>query len=235
MDGQVVVITGAGSGIGRAVAVALAGRGATCVLVGRRTAALDETAALMSTQATVVAADLTKTTAADLVVDSTLSAHGRLDVLVHGAGVFVQRNVYETDRGLWDGVIGLNLTAVMELSRQSWPALQESHGQIVLVSSIAATQAFPGDGAYAASKAGLNALGEVMAVEGRDHGIRIITVCPGQVDTPLWDHKAPEAVRQRMMRPAAVGELIVSLVVSDRGIDIAPVFIRPPVDPWQEP
>jgi len=169
------------------------------------------------------------------VVESTLAAHGRLDVVVHGAGVFGQRNLHDTDREFWDSVINLNLTAVMELSRQAWPTLREAHGQIVLVSSIAAVQAFPGDSAYAASKAGLNALGEVMAVEGRDDGIRVITVCPGQVDTPLWSDKAPDSVRQRMMRPEAVGEMIVSLVVSDRGIDIEPVFIRPPADPWEEP
>ncbi len=189
---------------------------------------------MLSTPAIVVPLDITEPDAADSVVESALAIHGRLDVVVHGAGIFGQRELENTDRDFWDRVINLNLTAVMELSRQAWPALRESHGQIVLVSSIAAVQAFPGDSAYAVSKAGLNALGEVMKVEGRDDEIRIITVCPGQVDTPLWDDKAPDSVRQRMMRPDGVGELIASLVVSDRGIDISPVFIRPPVDPWQD-
>ncbi|MYJ42540.1 MAG: SDR family NAD(P)-dependent oxidoreductase, partial [Acidimicrobiaceae bacterium] len=89
--------------------------------------------------------------------------------------------------------------------------------------------------AYAASKGGLNALGEVLRLEGRGCGIRVITLCPAQIDTELWDGKAPDSVRARMMTAAGVGELVASLVHTDRRIDIGPIVIRPVRDPWVEP
>ncbi len=235
LSGQVAVITGAGSGIGRATALALGAVGAECVLVGRHESTLQETASMLSTPASIVIADLTTAGAADRIVDAVVETRGRIDVLVHSAGVFDQSELPDTDREMWDQVIGLNLTAVMELTRRAWTALCGTRGQIVLISSVASVQAFPGDGAYAASKAGLNAFGDVIALEGKDAGIRVITVCPGQVDTPLWDGRAPDPVRSRMMRPEAVGDLIASLVTSDRGMDFSPVFVRPRVDPWQQP
>ena len=104
----------------------------------------------------------------------------------------------------------------------------------MLISSIAAVQAFEGNAAYAASKGGLNALGEVLRLEGRDRGIRVITVCPAQIDTELWEGKAPDQVRARMMPAAGVGELVADLIGTDRRIDIGPVVIRPVHDPWQD-
>ena len=123
----------------------------------------------------------------------------------------------------------------MAFTSAAWEPLTASGGQIVLVSSIAAVQAFEGNAAYAASKGGLNALGEVLRLEGRDRGIRVITLCPAQIDTELWDGKAPDRVRERMMPAEGVGELVADLVDTDRRIDIEPVVIRPVHDPWQDP
>ena len=230
----VAIVTGGGSGIGRACATALAARGSSCVLVGRRGDRLRAAAAGLSTPATVLAADLTQSGEPERVVEETLSAHGRIDVMVHSAGVFDKATVPKVTAEHWDRVLDVNLSAVMALTRAGWEPLAASHGQIVLISSIAAVQAFEGNAAYAASKGGLNALGEVLRVEGRNHGIRVITLCPAQIDTELWEQKAPEHVRARMMPATGVGELVADLVGTDRRIDIEPVVIRPVRDPWLE-
>ena len=231
----VAIVTGGGSGIGLACAAALSARGTVCVLVGRREDRLRAAAESLDGPTAVAAADLAEPGEAERVVSDTLTSLGRIDVVVHCAGVFEKAPVPEVTVAHWQRVMDINLDAVMTLTRACWEALSDSGGQVVLVSSIAAVQAFEGNAAYAASKGGLNALGEVLRLEGRDRGIRVITLCPAQIDTELWDEKAPEQVRARMMPPPGVGALVADLVGTDRRIDIGPVVIRPVRDPWVEP
>lgn len=230
-----VIVTGGGSGIGAACAAALSARGARCVLVGRRLDRLEAAAASLTAPATVLAADLTEAGEGERIIAQTVSVHGRIDVIVHSAGVFEKASASEVTPDHWQRVLDVNLSAVMALTSAAWEDLTGSGGQIVLISSIAAVQAFEGNAAYAASKGGMNALGEVLRLEGRDRGIRVITLCPAQTDTELWDGKAPDRVRERMMPAAGVGELVADLVGTDRRIDIGPVVIRPVHDPWLEP
>ena len=230
----VAVVTGGGSGIGAACAAALAARGTHCVLVGRRKHRLETIAEALDDSATVLAADLIEPGEPERVVAETVGAHGRLDVVVHCAGTFEKAPAPGVTPDHWRRVININLNAVMALTSAAWEPLAEAGGQIVLISSIAAVQAFDGNAAYAASKGGVNALGEVLRLEGRDRGIRVITVCPAQIDTELWDRKAPAQVRARMMPADGVGELVADLVETDRRIDVGPVVIRPIRDPWQD-
>ena len=231
----VAVVTGGGTGIGRSCAAALSARGTHCVLVGRRRDRLEAAAAALTAPATVLAADLTEADEPERIIAQTIATHGRIDIVVHSAGVFEKASAPDATAEHWQRVIDINLSAVMALTRAAWEALSESGGQIVLISSIAAVQAFEGNAAYAASKGGMNALGEVLRLEGRDRGIRVITLCPAQIDTELWDEKAPEQVRARMIPAGGVGELVADLVGTDRRIDIGPVVIRPVRDPWVEP
>ena len=231
----VAVVTGGGSGVGLACAAALSARGTRCVLVGRREDRLQAAAEGLGSPAAAVAADLTVAGEPERVVAETVAAHGRLDVIVHSAGTFEKATAPEVTADHWQHVMDINLGAVMALTQAGWEPLAAAGGQIVLISSIAAVQAFEGNAAYAASKGGLNALGEVLRLEGRDRGIRVITLCPAQIDTELWDQKAPDRVRERMMPATGVGELVAGLVGTDRRIDIGPVVIRPVHDPWQDP
>ncbi len=230
----VAIVTGGGTGIGAACASALSARGTRCVLVGRREDRLKAAVERLGAPAVALAADLTEPGEPERVVAETLDAHGRLDVIVHSAGTFEKATVPEASADHWRRVININLSAVMALTSAGWEPLAAAGGQIVLISSIAAVQAFEGNAAYAASKGGMNALGEVLRLEGRDRGIRVITVCPAQIDTGLWDRKAPAPVRARMMPADGVGELVADLVETDRRIDIGPVVIRPIRDPWQD-
>ena len=151
---RVAIVTGGGSGIGRACAAALSARGTLCVLVGRREDRLRAAAADLGGSTTVLTADLTATGEPERIVEETVAVHGRLDVIVHSAGVFEKAPAPEVTAHHWQHVIDINLSAVMALTRGGWEALSDSDGQIVLISSIAAVQAFEGNAAYAASKGG---------------------------------------------------------------------------------
>ncbi len=234
LHGQVALITGAGSGIGAAMARSLADRGAEIVLTGRREDRLREVAESLATASEVVGGDISVPGTPERLVGRTVERFGRLDVVVHAAGLFQKRPIEDTDDDFWHRILEVNLRSVVSLTRVAWEHLRESRGQVLLVSSAAALRGFADNTAYAASKGGMNAVGEVLREEGRAHGIRILTVCPAQTDTELWDGKAPELVRTRMMRPSGVGELLTDLVASDRSIDFGILSIQPPTDPWSE-
>lgn len=234
LDGQVALVTGGGSGIGKAVAVALAEMGVRCALVGRRADVLDEALGELATPGVAVPGDLTDHSSHAEILSRVGELLGPVDILVNSAGIFEKNTIQDTSDEFWDRVMTINLNAVMAFTRSVWPALQQTSGQILMVSSLATRSAFPGNSAYAASKAAMNALAEVLTLEGRGDGIRVITIGPGQTDTPIWTEMAPVEVRDAMMTSTAVGELTAALLASDRGMQIDPVFMKPMKDPWKE-
>jgi NAD(P)-dependent dehydrogenase (short-subunit alcohol dehydrogenase family) len=233
LEDQVAIVTGGGSGIGNAIARGLAELGVRCALVGRRARPLDDAVAKLATPGLAVAADLIDHSTHERILEQTAVAFGQADIVVHAAGIFEKNAIQATSDEFWERVMSVNLSAVMAFTRCAWPTLQATSGQILMVSSYATRTPFAGNAAYAASKAGLNALAEVLTLEGREDGIRVITIAPGQTDTPIWDGLAPDDVRSAMMPPSAVGDLAAALLASHRGMEIAPVFVRPVDDPWK--
>ena len=233
LHGQVALVTGGSSGVGAAVARSLASFGVTVMLPGRRADRLSEVCASLATPGSTMPADLSDPTAPAAIVDRTVEVYGGLDIVVNSAGLFAARPLAETDDEFWRYIIDLNLSATMAITRAAWPYLHQAGGQVVLISSAAALKGFPGNAAYAASKGGMNAFGEVLREEGRPLGIRVITLCPAQIDTESWDGEASDEVRQAMMRAPSVGALVGALVATDRNIDFAPISIQPPTDPWE--
>jgi meso-butanediol dehydrogenase/(S,S)-butanediol dehydrogenase/diacetyl reductase len=183
------IITGATSGIGAAIARALAAQGYTLLLVGRRQAAGNALAkALDKTGCTArfLAADLTDPAAAEAVVQAANGYFGGVDVLVNNAGVLTHGRAEETPDSAWDRMIDVNLSAVFRLSRAALPALRaRGGGCIVNIASDWALTGARGAVAYAVSKAAVAQLTRCMALDHAGEGIRINAVCPGDTDTPM--------------------------------------------------
>lgn len=190
-DGRAALVTGGGTGIGRATAQRLASEGAQVFVIGRRADKLDETVAHVSEsggQAKGLALDATDSDAGERAVNACLEWSGRLDVLVNAAGSFPATAFPDLDDSEWDDAQAINLTAPMRFSRAAVPALRERGGAIVNVSS---TNAVMGDtysicSAYAAAKAGLLGLTRQTAAELAPE-IRVNAVLPGPVDTPMLE------------------------------------------------
>ena len=186
----VALVTGAGTGIGRATATRLARDGYVLALAGRRPAPLEEVAADIRAgggTATPVAADVSTPEGAERVVGATLAAHGRLDVLVCNHGVGDSLPVGEDTPEGWERTMRINLTGPFLLARVGLPHLLEQQGSVVTVSSTNGWLAGPGWASYCTSKAGLIMLTRCLANDYGPRGLRANCVCPGWVRTPMGD------------------------------------------------
>jgi NAD(P)-dependent dehydrogenase (short-subunit alcohol dehydrogenase family) len=185
-DGKVAIVTGASSGIGRAAALELAGRGASVLAVGRDQAALGEVVELMKDgRGVAFARDLTEPRSADAVIEAAVDSFGQLDVLVNAAGIIAMGSVEQTDDRLWDRVMEVNVNAAFRLMRAAIPQLKARRGAIVNVSSVNGRRVFPGLAAYNVSKAALDQLTRCAAIELAPSGVRVNAVNPGVTITNL--------------------------------------------------
>ena len=188
-DGRAVVVTGAGSGIGRATASIFAQAGSRLVLVGRSESKLNETRALLSGESEVVllAGDVSRSEFAEDVCRRALASFGSIDVVVNNAGLAAPAHpVHETSDEILEEMMSGNFRTAYALSRAVLPSMVEKgNGVIVNIASIAALNGMPLLSAYSASKAAVVALTRSIATEYGQRGIRCNCICPGTIDTPM--------------------------------------------------
>jgi NAD(P)-dependent dehydrogenase (short-subunit alcohol dehydrogenase family) len=190
-SGLVAVVTGAAQGIGRAIAEDLHARGARLVLVDRNADGVAKTAASMRKPdlpaVDIVVADLAEPEAIRDLTQAVVRLDCKIDVLINNAAIELNLPLKQLTAALFDRVIAINLRAPLLVSQVLAPLFPASGGAIVNISSIHAFNAFPNAIPYACSKAGLLALTRNLALELADQKIRVNAICPGYIDTPMWD------------------------------------------------
>jgi meso-butanediol dehydrogenase/(S,S)-butanediol dehydrogenase/diacetyl reductase len=189
-DRRVLLVTGAGTGIGAATAELASSKGWQVVLCGRRRGPLEAVSA--RTGAAVHQVDIDDGAAVDALVEAVVREFGRLDCVVANAGTMAVGSVVDTAPDDWDAVIRTNLTSVYRLTRAAVPHLVEAHGSVVGVSSIAALRSPTSTAAYSASKAGLVSLVLSIARDFGPVGVRANVVSPGWVRTEMADGEMAE-------------------------------------------
>ncbi|MDK9497386.1 SDR family NAD(P)-dependent oxidoreductase [Streptomyces katrae] len=195
---RVVLVTGGGTGIGRATARAFADAGERVVIVGRRGGVLDAAAEGFPGIRPLVA-DVSATGGPERIVERVLAEHGRLDVLVNNAGIVRAGTLGGVGGGDVAAQLATNLVAPVLLTQAALPALEAAGaGVVVNVSTAVGQRGWPGASVYAATKAALDTLTRSWAVELAPRGIRVVGVAPGAVDTPIGEHQGlgPERAAQ---------------------------------------
>lgn len=188
-EGKVVLVTGASSGIGRATALMAAARGASVVMAARRVNDMESAAeAIPGDRKHIVGADLTKERDRSALVVEAIGKFGGIDVLVNAAGIIGNGTIENTTTDEWDRMLDVNLRSVFRLTQLALPAIVDRKGNIVNVSSVTGTRAFPGVLAYCVSKAGMDQFTRCLALELGARGVRVNAVNPGVVVTNL--HRA---------------------------------------------
>ena len=188
LTGRTALVTGASGGIGGAIARALHGAGATVALSGTREGPLQELAASLGDRAHVVPADLSKPEAAAALVKDAAAAMGSMDILVNNAGITRDNLFMRMSDDEWGQVMDVNLTSVFRLSRAALRGMMKARwGRIVTITSVVGSTGNPGQGNYAAAKAGLVGMSKSLAYEVASRGITVNCVAPGFIVTPMTD------------------------------------------------
>ena len=188
MEGKVVIVTGASSGIGRACTLEFLRRGATVVGVGRSRPDLDSIGAENTVDIDLFnahLADVTDPDQIDRLVDETVRDHGRIDVLVNAAGILKSGNIENTSLEEWDEMMNINVRSVFYLMQKAVPHLERSRGNVVNISSVTGLRSFPNVLAYCVSKSAVDQLTRCVALELAAKEIRVNAVNPGVVITNL--------------------------------------------------
>jgi short-subunit dehydrogenase len=212
------LITGASTGIGKATATAFAKAGFAVVLVSRSQDKLAALANQLTAEYAVPAQsfpiDLSAIAQVKSAMELILQQVGPVDVLINNAGMGYTGVLADMPLADWQAVMDLNSTSVFQCIQAVLPSMRDRNsGLIINVASIAARQAFPDWGAYGVSKAALAALSRAVAVEEQSHGIRVVTIFPGAVNTSIWDTDTVQADfdRSGMLAPEVVAEAILQV------------------------
>jgi 3-oxoacyl-[acyl-carrier protein] reductase len=234
LSGQVSVITGAGRGIGAAIAVKLASMGAAAVLCGRTPSDLQTTAKAIADaggRAEIIPCDVQELRQLEHVAARVQATFGRTDILVNNAGVGgFSDPLHQMLPEDWDRILNTNLRGVYYAIRAFAPMMIDAYsGHIINISSLAGKNALPKGAAYAASKWGLNGLTYSVAEELRGHNIRVSVVCPGSVDTELSPHAGKDP--NKMLQPDDIAHAVAMLVTQAPQSFISEVLLRPTQKP----
>jgi NAD(P)-dependent dehydrogenase (short-subunit alcohol dehydrogenase family) len=234
LAGQVAVITGAGRGIGAAIAAVLAGLGARAVLCGRNRETLETMAATIQSQGgqtAIMEFDVTDLRSVGLLAERIERTFGRVDILVNNAGIGGSRSpLHELSPEIWDQVMNTNLRGVYYCIRSLAPLMIRAQaGHIINISSLAGKNALPNGAVYSASKWGLNGLSYSVAEELRAYNIRVSVICPGSTNTEFSPHPGKSA--DKMLQASDVAHAVAMIVTQAPQSFVSEILLRPTQKP----
>jgi len=234
LKGKKALVTGGSKGIGKELVQMLVEAEVTVAIASRHPFDYPINSESSPIKAAIKAysIDLAEVTEIGTKINEIIKDLNGIDILINNAGMAYTAEIINTSLEDWQKVINLNLTSVFACTRAVLPTMRSQRsGTIINIASIAAKQAFPTWGAYSASKFGLLGLTQALAAEERSHGIKVMAICPGSVDTPLWDTLAPEIAanfdRKAMLDAKTVAEMIMTMLLLPPNATIQELVLMP--------
>lgn len=237
LTGKVAIVTGAGSGIGQGIALALAGEGVSLVICGRRSEPLKRTSRQIEEaggRVTALQADISQAAEAQRLVMTALETFGRLDILINNAGISGGDSVHKMTEEDWDQVMSVNLRGAFLLAREALEVFRaQKSGHIINISSESGLEYYPGDGSYGISKHALTDLSEYIQRENQELNIRVNTICPGMVVTEMTKDN-PGLNHEKCLYPEDIADLAIWLLTRRPNVKIGtPILIQTMLNPWE--
>jgi 3-oxoacyl-[acyl-carrier protein] reductase len=236
LQDKVALVTGAGRGIGKAIAVALAQAGCRVILSARTSAQLESVQSAIQAnggQALSVASDLTRDEEIGRLVAEAQRAYGAVDILINNAGWGKKSTIVRATLNDWDQTLRVNLRAPMLLTKLLLPAMiEQSSGAVINISSISGKSGEAGSSAYAASKFGMIGFTQSLYEEVRGYGIKVSVILPGFVDTPMIP-PVKHLDRSKMIRPQDVAEAVLFVLHSSATSCPVEMTLRPQRTPYR--
>ena len=234
LSGKVALVTGASSGIGRAMAQTLAAEGVKLALVGRSAERLQAVAKKISAvESLVLPADLSRPADVERVAADSLARFGRIDILLANAGLYIPGDVVDGDANAWDELLAVNVNSVFRLIRAVLPQMIErKSGDIIVTSSISGHQAIQWEPVYSASKHAVQSFVHGIRRQVAPHNVRVGAVAPGTVLNELWGYRTPTEIEAKLanhegLRSEDVAEAVLFMLTRPANVTIRDLVILP--------
>lgn len=234
MDKKVAIVTGGSSGVGLGIAKKLVAENILTIIVSRSESKLEEAKDFLmkinSENVYSIQADVSDANQVNSMVKEVVNRFGSIDYLIMSAGVSIHGPFNELLERDLDEVININLKGAFLTAKAVWPIMLNKEGcQIINISSASGLSPYPTGSIYCASKAGVNSLMDVLALEGQEVGIKVTNLCPGQIDTAIWnpDDEDVNMARKDMLKPESLGDLVHFILTRPANEHFRHVVIHP--------
>ena len=233
LSGQVALVTGGGTGIGKAIAQAMHKEGAKIIIVGRKEEILKEAQAELGSDVEMMTCDVTQEDQVKKVYENIMSNHGKIDILINNAGMAAKAKSYEMSYDLWKKVVDVNLNGAFLCAREAMKIMvNQKSGRFINIGSISGQMSRPENAPYTATKFAIEGLTRALALDGRDHGVAVSVIHPGNAATNIWKGREEISEREGLIPLEDLGKLAVTMLTMSPNVNILGSVILPITQPY---